>query len=82
MYKINAHNNLNDRTLHLLPEANCKLQVFLNDLNTYANEHQMKIIENKSKIIVFNNATKYDFLPELYIIKVSHLTSVWVQIIH
>ena len=56
--------------------------MLLNDLNTYANEHQMKINENKSKIILFNNATKYDFLPELYIIKVSHLTSVWVQIIH
>ena len=54
-----------DRTLHLLPEDDCQIQSFLNNLQEYANDHQMKINEGKTKVIMFNNAKKYDFPPNL-----------------
>ena len=54
-----------DRTQHILPESNNELQSFLNDLKIYTNDHQMRINEDKTKVILFNNATKSDFLPNL-----------------
>jgi hypothetical protein len=51
-----------ERTLHIYPEADSHLQSLLNQ---YSNDHQMKINESKTNVILFNNAVKYDFLPKL-----------------
>ena len=54
-----------DRTQHILPDADNELQVFLNDLKSYTNDHEMVINVDKTKVILFNNAIKYDFFPNL-----------------
>ena len=54
-----------DRTQHILPEENSEIQSCINDLITYSNDHQMQINEKKTKVILFNNAIKYDFLPKI-----------------
>jgi hypothetical protein len=54
-----------ERTEHILPKESSKLQQQLNDLKIYTEKHQMKINQDKTKVILFNNATKYDFLPNL-----------------
>ena len=42
-----------------------ELQSFLNDLKSYTYDHQMVINVDKTKVILFNNATKSDFFPNL-----------------
>ena len=37
----------------------------MNDLVTYTKNHQMKLNTSKTKVILFNKATKYDFHPKL-----------------
>ena len=54
-----------DRTLHLLPEQDCMLQGELVKLQEYASTNQMLINGDKSKVMLFNTAWKYDFMPEL-----------------
>ena len=54
-----------DRTQHILPDDENNLQEFLNDLMKYTNEHEMKINDSKTKAILFNNAVKSDFFPNL-----------------
>ena len=54
-----------DRTQHILPEERYQLQSLLDDLMTYSDDHQMQINQSKSKVMLFNNAIKYDFLPKL-----------------
>ena len=38
---------------------------FFNNLIKYTNEHEMKINDGKTKAILFNNAVKSDFFPNL-----------------
>ena len=54
-----------ERTQHLLPQHKFQLQNVLDDLKIYTEVHQMKINQNKTKVIMFNNAIKYDFQPYL-----------------
>ena len=56
-----------DRTQHILPEDKNQLQDFLDDLSKYTNDHQMRINDSKTKVILFNNAVKSDFFPNLAI---------------
>ena len=54
-----------ERTGHVLPKGVSKVQNILDELVTYTRNHQMKINQEKTKVILFNNAVKYDFLPQL-----------------
>ena len=54
-----------ERTGHKLPSDQSKLQGFLNDLLVYTKEHEMRINETKTNVILFNRAKMYDFLPKL-----------------
>ena len=57
--------NYHDRTGHVLDVALSQVQVQLKELGEYAQNHQMKVNSNKSKVILFNSARKYDFFPNL-----------------
>ena len=57
--------NFHERTGHKLPSDQSKLQGFLNDLLVYTKEHEMRINETKTNVILFNRAKKDDFLPKL-----------------
>ena len=52
-----------DRTHHLLPA--CDLQEQLNMLVEYSNTHQMRVNENKTKVMIFNTGRNYDVMPQL-----------------
>ena len=54
-----------DRTHHLLPTDNCQLQEEINRLVTYSENNQMRINENKCKVMIFNTGRKYDGMPKL-----------------
>ena len=54
-----------ERTGHVLPLENCQLQTQLDELKTYTENHQMRLHQDKTKVILFNNAVKYDFQPTL-----------------
>ena len=56
-----------ERTGHVLPKENCRIQTMLEELNQYTENHEMKMNQNKTKVIIFNNAVKYDFQPNLTI---------------
>ena len=56
-----------DHTGHLLPAGNYLLQVQLDNLVEYCRTYQMKINENKSKVMIFNTRRKYDGRPRLTI---------------
>ena len=55
--------NYHERTLHELPETNCKTQQKLDEIVKFASENEMVINSNKSKVMLFNKAIKYDFMP-------------------
>ena len=52
-----------DRTEHILPEGQSQVQDLLDQLVNYCKEHQMKLNSQKTKVILFNNARNYDFMP-------------------
>ena len=52
---------------HLPPEKS-ELQTLLDGTITYTEQHQMKMNTMKTKVILFNKATKYDFQPKLTIL--------------
>ena len=54
-----------DRTEHLLPAGASQVQQQLSDLQEYAEANSMKINQGKTKVMLFNNARKYDFHPNL-----------------
>ena len=41
------------------------MQQHFNDLMKHANKHKMLINENKSKVMLFNQAHNYDFIPSI-----------------
>ena len=53
-----------ERTEHILPEGQSQVQDLLDQLVSYSADHQMKINSEKTKVILFNNARNYDFLPK------------------
>ena len=55
------------RTLHVLPDGVSHLQSLLDDLKIYSSDHQMRINDEKTKVILFNNAIKRDFMPQLVV---------------
>ena len=57
--------NYHERTQHILPKQCYQMQTILDDLKTYTHEHQMRVNEHKTKVILFNSALKYDFQPNL-----------------
>ena len=54
-----------ERTGHILPNERSKVQKLLQELKVYTEEHEMKLNQKKTNAIVFHNAIKYDFLPNL-----------------
>jgi hypothetical protein len=54
-----------ERTGHILPKESCRLQNLLSELSEYTENHQMRLNHEKTKVILFNNAVKYDFQPNL-----------------
>ena len=54
-----------ERTDHILPAENNPLQAEVDKLKEYASQNGMKINEEKTKVMLFNRATKTDFLPNL-----------------
>ena len=55
-----------ERTGHILPEGQSSVQALLTDLSIYAEDHQMKVNIDKTKVMLFNKARKYDFLPNCH----------------
>ena len=60
IYPLNYH----DRTEHIYPTENSLLQKQLYKVESFTIKNQMKINENKSKIMIFNKSKNYDFQPE------------------
>ena len=54
-----------DRTGHYLPTDNCEIINQLDKLNTFVKDQQMKINFDKTKLILFNTARNYDFMPSI-----------------
>ena len=50
-----------------MPTENCRIQTLLSELTQYTEDHQMRLNNDKTKAILFNNAIKYDFQPNLTI---------------
>ena len=59
--------SFHERRGYILPTDACEMQTQLNKLIDYTRTHQMKINNNKTKVILFNTSRKYDFLPQLTI---------------
>ena len=62
-----------ERTGHFLPESESVLQNEVTKLQTFANEMEMKINKDKSKVMLFNTSRKYDFMPQITLDGVSNL---------
>ena len=60
---VSYHN----RTGQVLPENKCELQKQVNKLNTFVSEMDMRINQEKSKVMLFNTARTYDFMPSITI---------------
>ena len=56
-----------NRTMHILPKENSKVQQQLDEINNYAIENEMKINKVKTKTMLFNTAKVKDFTPTLTI---------------
>ena len=53
------------RTGHHLPKRDNPMQVQLDSLSEYCRQAKMSINREKTKCLLFNQAKKYDFIPEL-----------------
>ena len=56
-----------DRTLHVVPPSNTPVQAELVRMVQYCQENKMSINTEKTKVVLFNTARKYDFMPRLSI---------------
>ena len=54
-----------ERNNFILPDEKNPMQPHFNQLQNYAREHQMVINQDKSKVMIFNQGWKYDFLPHI-----------------
>ena len=52
------------RTGHALPEDESEVFKQLKETERYAKENNMKVNYKKTKVILFNNCKKWDFMPE------------------
>ena len=59
--------NLHNRTKHCLPPGSSQVQEILNEIDSYAKEHEMVINTEKTKVMLFNRSKNTDFMPELRI---------------
>ena len=50
--------NFHDRTKHILPQDESTVQLLLDDINSYAEDHQMQIKHEKTKVILFKGEPK------------------------
>lgn len=57
--------NYHDRTGHTLPIEFNILQTELDQLIKYTEEHQMKLNQDKTKVMIFNQARTCDVMPKL-----------------
>ena len=55
------------RTAHLLQPEKTQMQKELNKLSDFSVNHEMSINKQKSKVMIFNTARKFDCLPNLSI---------------
>ena len=55
------------RTGHTLHESESQIQSLLKDIKEYTLSHKMKVNSDKTKVMLFNNARKFDFKPDLYL---------------
>ena len=55
-----------ERTGHILPESESEVQQLLTEILTYTENNQMKLNSNKTKVILFNTARSYDFMPKCH----------------
>ena len=58
---------LHDRTGHYLPESESIMQKQVEKLKSFVQENEMKINQEKSKVMIFNTSRKYDFTPQISI---------------
>ena len=71
--ELSVENNLiwerplrfHDRTEQTLPKGASQVQQQLDNLQEYSRVNSMKINQDKTKVMIFNNARKYDFQPKL-----------------
>ena len=54
-----------DRTQHVLPDNKNIMQEQLDSLLQYCEDNSMKVNHDKTKVVLFNTAKKYDFMPRL-----------------
>ena len=59
--------SFHDRTNHILPNDNTKLQTHINSLVKFTADHEMQINEQKCKVMMFNSRKKFDATPNLLI---------------
>ena len=59
--------NYHDRTEHKLKEWCSKVEQQLKELEEYATTNEMKINQNKTKLMLFNPCKIYEFQPDMYI---------------
>ena len=62
-----------DRTEHYLPESESVIQTQVNKLNRFAEDMDMKINKEKSKVMIFNTSRTFDFLPRITIDCINYL---------
>ena len=62
-----------ERTLHVVQPCNTPVQAELGRMVQYCQENKMKINAEKTKVVLFNTARKFDFLPRLSIDQNSNL---------
>jgi hypothetical protein len=53
------------RTGHVLPEENSEVLKQLKETESYATENKMKVNYKKTKVMLFNNCKKWDFMPNM-----------------
>ena len=56
--------NYHERTQHVFPAQQSRLQKQLQKIENFSIQNKMKINESKSKIMLFNRSKKFDFPPE------------------
>ena len=56
-----------DRTGHYLPDCDSMMTEQVEKLNKFVEDNDMKINQDKSKVMLFNTSWKYDFLPKVTI---------------
>ena len=65
-----------NRTEHVLPKSESKVQKLLDEIVEYTNIHKMKINNEKSKVMLFNPSKKLDFNPQLSLVSGTNLSLV------